>query len=130
MNEIVFDIETQNTFADVGNDFKKFRISVVSLYNYADDKYYSFTEDEFINMWPFFEKADRIIGYNSEHFDVPILNNYYPGDMTVFGHLDLMKEVYNSIGRRVKLDDIAKATLDNISKTAVGLQAIQWWKEG
>jgi len=24
-NEIVFDIETQNTFADVENDFKKFK---------------------------------------------------------------------------------------------------------
>jgi hypothetical protein len=23
-----------------------------------------------------------LVGYNSEHFDIPILNKYYPGDLT------------------------------------------------
>jgi len=130
MNEIVFDIETQNTFSDVNNDFKKFRISVISLYSYQDDKYYSFTEDEFSELWPILEKADKLIGYNSEHFDLPILNNYYPGDLARFPHLDLIKPIYEGVGRRMKLDDVAKATLDDIAKSAHGLQAIQWWKEG
>ena len=128
--EIVFDIETQNTFADVGNDMKKFKVSVVSIYEYDTDKYTSFTENNISALWPFLEKATRLIGYNSEHFDLPILNNYYPGDLLQFSHLDLIKEVQKSLGRRLKLDDIAKATLDDIKKTADGLQAIRWWKEG
>jgi len=129
-NEIVFDIETQNTFADVENDFKKFRISVVSIYSYAADKYQSFAEDELKNLWPILEKADRIIGYNSEHFDLPILHNYYLGDLTKIPHLDIMKVVKESVGVRLKLSDVAEATLDHINKSADGMQAIKWWKEG
>ena len=75
------------------------------------------------------EKASRLIGYNSDHFDLPILNNYYPGNLLQFPSLDIMKVVYGTLGRRLKLDDIVKATLDE-SKSANGLQAIQWWKEG
>ena len=129
LNEIVFDIETQNTFADVENDFKKFRISCVSVYSYATDSYTSFTENELNKLWPILEKADRIIGYNSEHFDLPILHNYYPGDLSVINHLDIMKKIKESVGVRLKLNDIAMATLD-MEKSADGLQAIKWWKEG
>ncbi|MEK7680626.1 MAG: ribonuclease H-like domain-containing protein [Patescibacteria group bacterium] len=129
-NEIVFDIETQNTFAEVGNDFKKFKISVVSIYSYATDSYQSFVENELPKLWVIFEKADRIIGYNSEHFDLPILNNYYPGDLSRISHLDLMKIIKENVGVRLKLSDVAEATLDNITKSADGLQAIRWWKEG
>lgn len=129
-NEVVFDIETQNTFADVNNDFKKLRVSVVSVYLYATDTYESFTEDELGKLWPILEKADRIIGYNSEHFDLPILNNYYLGDLLPLPHLDLMVKIKDSLGIRLKLKDVAEATLDNITKSAEGLQAIAWWKEG
>lgn len=130
MNEIVFDIETQNTFAEVENDFKKFKISVVSIYSYQLGGCLSFCENELGRLWPMLEKADRIIGYNSEHFDLPILGNYYLGDLSRIPHLDLMKEIKNRIGLRLKLSDVAQATLDNISKSADGLQAIRWWKEG
>ena len=129
LNEIVFDIETQNTFADVDNDFKKFKISCVSIYSYATDSYTSFEENELNKLWPILEKADRIIGYNSEHFDLPILHNYYPGDLSVINHLDIMKKVKESVGIRLKLNSIAMATLD-MEKSADGLQAIRWWKEG
>lgn len=129
LNEIVFDIETQNTFADVDNDFKKFKISCVSIYQYATDTYTSFEENELNKLWPILEKADRIIGYNSEHFDLPILHNYYLGDLSVINHLDIMTKVKASVGIRLKLDSIASATLD-MKKSADGLQAIKWWKEG
>lgn len=129
LNEIVFDIETQNTFADVDNDFKKFKISCVSIYQYTTDTYTSFSEDELNKLWPILEKADRLIGYNSEHFDLPILHNYYLGDLSVINHLDIMKKVKESVGIRLKLNSIAMATLD-MEKSADGLQAIKWWKEG
>ncbi len=130
MNEVVFDIETQNTFADVENDFKKLKISVVSIYRYETNTYESFTESELGKLWPILERADRIIGYNSEHFDIPVLNNYYLGDLTQLPHLDLIKQIKASLGIRLKLDDVAQATLDNVKKSAEGLQAIRWWKEG
>lgn len=129
LNEIVFDIETQNSFADVNNDFKKLKVSCVSIYSFITDTYQSFEENELGKLWPILEKADRIIGFNSAHFDLPVLNNYYLGDLSRFTHLDIMEQVKESLGFRLKLDDIAGATLD-ISKSADGLQAIRWWKEG
>ncbi len=128
--EVVFDIETQNTFADVNNDFKKLKISCVSIYQYETDAYQSFEEHELKNLWPILEKAERIIGFNSGHFDLPVMNNYYLGDLLKFSHLDLMDSVKENLGFRLKLADIAEATLDNITKSAEGLQAIRWWKEG
>ena len=129
-NEIVFDIETQNSFAEAENDFKKLKVSVVSIYNYATDTYQSFTEEELPKLWPILEKADRIIGYNSEHFDLPVLNNYYLGNLLELPSLDLLKKIKESLGIRLKLADVAEATLDNVSKSADGLQALRWWKEG
>lgn len=128
--EIIFDIETQNTFAEVDNNFKKLRLSVVSIYNYKTNAYQSFTENELGQLWPILEKSERLIGYNSEHFDLPILNNYYPGNLLEFPHLDLIKIVYNNLGKRLKLNDLAAATLDDTVKTADGLQAIKWWQQG
>jgi DEAD/DEAH box helicase domain-containing protein len=58
------------------------------------------------------------------------MNNYYLGDLLKFSHLDLMDSVKANLGFRLKLADIAEATLDNITKSAEGLQAIRWWKEG
>lgn len=130
LNQIVFDIETQNTFAEVNNDFKKLKVSVVSIYSYATDTYQSFSENELHLLWPILEKADRLIGYNSEHFDLPVLNNYYLGDLLSLPSLDLLKKIKESLGIRLKLVDVADATLDNVTKSADGLQAIKWWKEG
>ena len=130
IKEVVFDIETQNTFADAENDFKRLKISVVSIYRYETDGYESFTEAELGRLWPILEKADRFIGYNSEHFDIPVLGNYYPGDLFKLPHLDLMKKIKDALGFRLKLADVAEATLDNVQKSADGLQAIRWWKEG
>lgn len=130
LKEIVFDIETQNSFAEVDNDMKKFKISVVSIYRYETDKFESFTENELSKLWPILEKADRLIGYNSEHFDLPILMNYYLGDLTKIPHLDMLKVIKESLGIRLKLDDVAKATLDDVKKSADGMQAIRWYKEG
>ncbi len=123
--DIVFDIET---YGDI-RDFKSMKVTVASIYRYETDSYHSYEEHELGQLWPIFETCDRIIGYNSEHFDVPILDKYYAGDLTQVPHLDLLKVIKESCGKRYKLDDVAKATL-NIQKSADGLQAMRWWEEG
>lgn len=130
MKKIVFDIETSNVFQDVAsNDPAALDMSVCCIYDYDTDKYSSYTKETLNEMWPIFEKADMIIGFNSDHFDIPILNKYYSGDLTKIKSLDLLKEVKNSLGRRIKLDTIAEATLGR-NKTGHGLEAIVWWKNG
>lgn len=125
MGEVVFDIET---VGDIRN-LDTMKITVVSLYAYETDSYHSFDEFQLGQLWPYLEHAERLIGFNSEHFDIPILNRYYAGDLTKFPHLDLLKVVKETCGKRYRLNDLAKATL-NLEKSADGLQAMEWYKEG
>ena len=129
-NEIVFDIETSNSFADVGKyDPSLLKVSLVGVYSYATDKYESFLEPDLPKLWRIFEKADRIIGFNILGFDYPVLNTYYPGDLSTFPSLDILKEIEKSLGFRVKLDNIAQTSL-GIGKSGNGLQAIEFFRRG
>jgi len=131
IRKVVFDIETANIFSDVGssNDATKLDISIVGAYDSATDTYATYSVEELPKLWAIIERADMLIGYNSDHFDIPLLNKYYPGDLTTIKSLDLLVEVRNAIGRRLRLDTIAEATL-GINKSGHGLEAVQWWKEG
>lgn len=130
MKKIVFDIETRNIFQDVGsNDPKDLDISVVCLYDYETDKYMSFLQEDFGKLWPILENADMLITFNGDHFDIPLLDKYYPGDLTKIKSLDILKEVKKSLGFRLKLDSIATATLGT-GKSGHGLEAVTWWKNG
>jgi DEAD/DEAH box helicase domain-containing protein len=130
MRKIVFDIETQNTFQEVGsNDPAKLDISLLVIYDYKTKEYSTFTQENLSDLWPILEKTDMLIGYNSNHFDIPLLNKYYPGDLTAVGSLDILKEIKNSIGRSIRLDNVAETTI-GVGKSGHGLQAIEWWREG
>ncbi len=130
MRYVVFDIETQNTFADIGkNEPALLDISVVSAYDSLSDTYTTVGESELEKLWPIFEHADALVGYNSNHFDIPLLNKYYPGSLLHIQSIDLLESIRESFGRRVRLDSVAEATLGT-KKSANGLQAIAWWKQG
>ncbi len=130
MRVIIFDIETRNTFDEVGSsDPADLDISCVVIHDSLDDQYKSYLLEEIDDLWEILESADLLVGYNSLHFDLPLLNKYYLGDLATIPHLDLLKEIHGSLGRRIKLDDVASATLGT-KKSADGLQAVLWWKQG
>lgn len=130
MRYIVFDLETQNIFQEVGSsDPTALDISVATVYDSETDKYTTVTIDEIEQLWPIIEQADALVGYNSNHFDIPLLNKYYPGDLTQIKSIDLLEDIKLSLGRRLRLDSVAQATV-GAKKSADGLQAVRWWKEG
>ncbi|MDB5238843.1 MAG: box helicase protein box helicase protein [Candidatus Parcubacteria bacterium] len=130
MRRITFDLETKNFFDDVGsNDPRDLDISVVCIHDSLDDSYQSFFEQDFKKLWPILEQADALVTWNGDHFDIPLLDKYYPGDLTKIRSIDLMKEVQGVLGRRLKLDSVAGATL-GVSKSGHGSEAIDWWKSG
>lgn len=130
MRYIVFDTETQNTFDEVeSNDPAALSLSVLCAYDSLTQTYTSYLENELGKFWPLVEQSDMLVSYNGDHFDIPLLNKYYQGDLTKIKSLDMLKEIRNSLGRRIKLDDIALATLGK-NKTAHGLEAVKWWKSG
>ncbi len=130
MKKIVFDIETRNTFEDVGKaDPALLDISIVCIYDYETDSYHSYIQEELPKLWPILEKTDMLIGYNSDHFDIPLLNKYYNGDLSRIKSLDILKEIKESFGRRLRLDSVAQGTLGT-KKSGHGLDAVRWWASG
>ncbi len=130
MRIITFDIETKNTFQDVGsNDPRDLDISVVCIHDSETGEFTSYLERDFNKLWPILEQADALVTWNGDHFDIPLLDKYYPGDLTTIKSIDLMKEVQSVLGRRLKLDTVGEATLGR-NKSGHGLDAIEWWRTG
>lgn len=130
MRYAIFDLETQNIFTDVDSrEPTALDVSVASLYDTGTETYTTVTIDEIEKLWPIIEKADALVGYNSNHFDIPLLNKYYPGDLTTIKSIDILESIRTSLGRRLRLDSIAEATIGT-KKSSNGLQAVRWWREG
>jgi DEAD/DEAH box helicase domain-containing protein len=129
MRRITFDIETKGSFRGPMPDFSQLELTVVGIHDTHDDSYRCFTQEELGELWPILEQADLLIGFNSDHFDIPILNKYYAGDLTKIKSVDLLKEVKAVLNRRLRLDNLAEATLGK-GKSGNGLDAVKWWEQG
>jgi DEAD/DEAH box helicase domain-containing protein len=130
MKVLTFDIETTNTFDEVGSpNAEDLDLAVVCVHDSETHEMTHYFKEDLGKLWPLIEQADMLVSFNGDHFDIPLLNKYYAGDLTQIKSLDLLVEIRKSLGRRIKLDDIASATLGE-SKTADGLQSIIWWRQG
>lgn len=130
MRTIVLDLETKKLFSEVPNGENKYLgVSVVGIYDSADDQLKAFFEDELSQLWPILENADLVVGFNIKKFDLEVLQPYYSGNLSKLPVLDLLNAVRDAAGFRLKLDDLAHATLGK-RKTGTGLQALQFFKEG
>lgn len=130
MSELVLDIETKNIFSDVGErNPRLLDVSLVGLYDYGTDRFSAFREEELSKLWPLLEHADRVIGFNINGFDFPVLGRYYTGDITKIPTLDMLDIVRDALGFRLKLDDLVQCTLQQ-KKSGHGLQAVEFYKQG
>ncbi len=131
INKIVFDLETQKSFDDVGGRDKNhlLKVSVISLYSYRENKYHCFTEDQIYRAAEMFAAADLIIGFNIKNFDYPVLQPYLNFNISEMPTLDILEEVEKKIGHRVKLDNLAQMNL-GVGKSGDGLQALKYYKLG
>ena len=130
MRAITFDIESVSDSVVRGHiDVNEQELTVLAMHDSETGEYSSYTKEELSNFWPILERTDMLIGFNSDSFDIPLLNRYYPGDLSRVRSLDLLSEVQKVLGRRVRLQSIAEATLGK-GKIGEGFNAGQWWKEG
>lgn len=130
MRAITFDIESISDSNVRGRvDVAKQELTVVAIHDSETGEYTSYSREELHRLWPILERADFLIGFNSDTFDIPLLNRYYPGDLTTMRSLDLLSEVASALGRRIRLQSLAQATLGK-GKSGDGLQAQDWWREG
>lgn len=133
--EVIFDLETQKFFDDIeGFDPALLGVSILSMYVRTLDKnlneikgeMISFFEPDLAKAWDIFKNADRIIGFNSKHFDVPALKPYLPIEITKIPHLDILEQVKEINGKRVSLNAIVKETLGD-HKADDPANAITYW---
>ena len=128
---VVFDVETQRSFDEVGGrtQFHKLLVSAAVAYRYDHDQFLEFTEENVRELIDLLLEADLVVGYNILGFDYEVLSAYTDRNLRALPTVDLMRDLEARLGFRPKLDSVVQPTL-GVGKTADGLQALEWWRRG
>jgi len=131
-NFVYFDLETQRSANDVGGWGNKaeMKMSIGVTYSTANQAYVIYDESTVQDLIDELVNADLVIGFNHISFDYEVLMGYTILDLKEqTRNLDIMLDLEEQLEHRPKLDAVAAATL-NQNKTAVGTDALKWWREG
>ncbi|MGZ8898511.1 MAG: ribonuclease H-like domain-containing protein [Limisphaerales bacterium] len=130
-NIVYFDLETQKSADEVGgwNNIRDMRMSVGVTYSTARGDYRIYGEKQVNDLINELMRADLVVGFNNIRFDYEVLHGYTVFDLRQVPTLDMLIELQKIINHRLSLDSIATTTL-GVEKTAEGLQAIEWFREG
>jgi len=132
MDIVVFDLETQNLFEDVGgrNNIAALKVSCAVTWSSLRKGFTIYWEKDIPALIAELKSTGRVVGFNIKGFDYEVLRPYAPDERLQFlPTLDIMSELFRNLGFRVSLDSVARATLGD-TKSADGLQAVAWWREG
>lgn len=129
---LVIDLETKKSFPEVGGEthIAELGISVAGVYSYAKDSFFAFEEHELEKVEEMLAQATHVIGFNINHFDIPVLKPYLKNiSLERIAVTDMFEDASGFLGHRVGLNALAKATLKE-GKSGHGLEALQWFREG
>lgn len=132
MKDIVyFDLETQRSAAEVGgwNKICDMGMSVGVTFNTARGTYEIYSEDRVNDLVTELQRAGMVVGFNHIGFDYEVLHGYTVFDLKQIPSFDILLNIQKLLNHKLSLEAVATATLE-IKKTAEGLQAIKWFKEG
>ncbi|MFQ6100632.1 MAG: ribonuclease H-like domain-containing protein [Anaerolineae bacterium] len=130
-NIIAFDLETRHTADEVGgwHNIRDMGLAVAVTYHAAEDVYRDYLEQQVDRLIAALRGADLVVGYNLLRFDYEVLHAYTDDPLSDLPTVDMLQDLYNALGWRPKLDDVAAATLGE-TKSADGLQAVRWFRQG
>ena len=131
MNIVFFDVETQRTFDEVGgrHNIRKLGLSAAVTYSTAGGTFRHYTEDTVDDLIAELKAADLVVGFNVLSFDYEVLRAYSNERLDRLPTVDMLDHIYKRLGFRVSLDSLAASTLGT-AKSADGLQAVRWYKQG
>ncbi len=69
------------------------------------------------------------MGFNIKKFDYRVLSAYAKRDLSALPTFDILEDIHRRLGFRLGLDHLASETLER-GKTAHGLQAVEWFRQG
>ncbi|MBU6399414.1 MAG: ribonuclease H-like domain-containing protein [Verrucomicrobia bacterium] len=130
-NLVYFDLETQKSADEVGGwgRIRDMKMSIGVTYSTARGSYRIYGEGQVDDLVKELQRADLVIGFNNLRFDYEVLHGYTVLDLRQLPTLDMLVDLEQRVGHRLSLDALATATL-RLEKTAEGMQAIQWYREG
>lgn len=131
MNIVYFDLESQKLFEEVGGrDPSKLLLACGVTWSTARNDFAVYWEKDAAALVAELKAADRVIGFNIISFDYQVLKPYAPDEnFRAFKSTDMLQDIFRTLGFRLSLDSIAKATL-GAKKSADGLQSVAWFKNG
>lgn len=128
-NLVFFDLETKRSSAQVGwSRISQMGLSLAVTYS-EKDGYQTFRDHQVQNLTSYLKRADAVVGFNHVEFDYKVLSAYTYENLAALNNIDIWLIISNITGRRISLNKLAQASLGR-SKTADGLEAIRWYKEG
>ena len=98
-------------------------------YDSKADNYFAYQQEELPALFEKLGAADLVVGFNSLRFDYAVLAPFAPFDLRSLPSLDILQRIKDRLSYRISLDNLGQATLE-APKSADGLQALRWWKEG
>ncbi len=138
---IYFDLETKYAADEVGGweNIEDMGMSAGVIWDASDKQFHVFLEHQVQELIDCCRSADLIVGFNHIGFDYRVLAGACHSDsqqrsrlrteLAGLNNLDMLVEVKKILGHRLKLESLARATLGT-GKSADGLQALQWYREG
>ncbi len=131
---LYFDLETQKSADDVGGwgNSHLMKMSVGVVWDSIESDYGVYLEDQAEDLVKHLQKADLVVGFNVIGFDYSVLQPYANKlgvDLGEFPTHDMLADVHKKLNHRLSLDNLASCTLGT-TKSADGLQALRWFKEG
>ncbi len=127
----VFDLETKRSAAEVGgwHNAARMGISVAVLYDSRSGSFHTYWEKDIPRMVDHLKELDLVVGFNNKRFDNKVLSAYTMFNLHSLPTLDILDVIHQRLGYRLSLDRLAEHTL-GVKKSADGLLALQWFKEG
>ena len=127
----VLDLETRRSAKEVGGWHKADRmgVSCVVVYDSKSDQYIEYLQEDIPRLERDLLRYDLIIGFNIVKFDYKVLGGLSDFNFHGLPTLDLLVNIYETLGYRLSLNRLAEETLGE-AKSADGLLALKWWKEG
>ena len=138
---LYFDLETKYSANEVGGwgNIEDMGMSAGVIWDNSDNQFHVYIEHQIQEMVDHFYRADQIVGFNHVGFDYRVVAGVHHADtfqrsqlytkLAGLNNFDMLFELKKILGHRLKLESIARPTLGT-GKSADGMQALKWYKEG
>lgn len=137
---LYFDLETKYSAEDVGGwgHIMDMGMAVGVIWDARDGQFHVYLEHQVPALIDHLRQGDLTVGFNHIGFDLSVVagsrireqeREQLYLELVSLNHFDMLVELKKILGHRLRLDSIARPTLQH-GKSADGLQSLQWYKDG